>query len=76
MADLPPLHPDRIVTSLANLLEARSRITDATLETCRVALYQIQRAHRAIGITSEVADLGTGLIKAAGAFSSLVRKRL
>ncbi len=75
MTDTPPLHPQRIALALANLLRPRAELTDADLDTCRSALRQIQRAQQAIGFTTEVADIGRGLVQAAGAFSKLVRRR-
>lgn len=76
MTDLPSLHPQRIAAALENLLRLRAELTDADLDTCRAALRQIQRAQQAIGFTSDVADMGRGLIQTVGSLSKLVRKRL
>lgn len=75
LTPLPPLHPRRLAQALDHLLHARTQLTDVDLDTCRCALRQIQRTQQAIGFTGEVADLGTNLVKAAGSFSKLIRKR-
>lgn len=75
MTDLPPLHPQRIATTLANLSQPRASWTDADVDTCRTALLQIQRAQKAIGFTSDVADIGRAIVQGRDALSKLVRKR-
>lgn len=84
LSTLPPLHPTRVT----NAIEALSHRADAAspaqydrpyelacLETAVAALKQIARTQKAIGITADVADMGSSLLQAAGSFTRLLRKR-
>ena len=73
LSALPVLHPKRLAFTL-HWLETECT-AGTTTDTCKAAIQQCQRALTAMGVTSEVADFGSNLIKAAGSFSKLIRKR-
>ena len=80
ISTLPPLHPRRVAATMqaveAHLADPTVHSVESVgMQTALAALKQVARAQAVIGITGDVADLGSGLLQAAGSFSKLLRKR-